>query len=120
MVEGAIYAGGFGAWERGLDARGNTACGKVGAGSEAGFLRRSGDMMAQRLSACQGCTQLDVFLSGQVGEMPCLVCDRLWSEVTLGRRHEGVSEVEYARPFLGERSALRVDSGQRAAGYGGA
>ena len=45
--------------------------------------------MAQRETVCQRCELLDRFLSGRSGEMPCIVCDRLWNEATLKRYERG-------------------------------
>lgn len=45
--------------------------------------------MLERQSVCQTCELLDRYLSGRGGEMPCIICDRLWSEATLKRYAKG-------------------------------
>lgn len=45
--------------------------------------------MAQRETVCQSCELLDQYLAGRYREVPCIVCDRLWSEATLRRYEKG-------------------------------
>ena len=64
--------------------------------------------MDEQRSVCKDCPELDSYLSGQIEQMPCLVCDRLWCEVTLVRSMETTSGGSHVRSSWPGRAAVRV------------
>ena len=62
----------------------------AGNGHPEGSAGQSGGRgMAQRESVCRQCELLEGFLAGRTREVPCIICDRLWSEATLKRFERG-------------------------------
>lgn len=79
-------------------------------GSETGGQSQGGGVaVAQRSSVCHDCALLDRYLAGRAREMPCIICDRLWCEVTFKGSGQTLTGEEHVRSSGAANASIRMD-----------
>jgi len=71
--------------------------------------------MRELVNVCQGCRALDDYLARRTDQMPCMVCDRLWSRATISVRGQRAGR-SYQQSAVSDRRS--ADSGELKAEHG--